>query len=62
MEGLMELAKVWEVLDKHVDQKALSRDLVLLLVVPWLEKVVADTENKFDDAALGEIKKYIEKM
>lgn len=58
----MELAKVWEVLDKHVDQKGLSKDLVLMLVLPWLEKVVADTDNSFDDAALNEIRKYIEKM
>lgn len=58
----MELAKIWEVLDKHIDQKGLSKDLVLLLVMPWLEKVVADTSNSFDDAALAEIKKYIETM
>lgn len=58
----MELKKLVEVLDKHIDQTALAKDLAIMLVIPFLEKVVADSENTFDDIAFAEIKKFIEKM
>ena len=58
----MELSKVTEIILKHVDEKALAKDLAILLIIPFLEKVVADSENKFDDIALGYVKEYIAKL
>lgn len=55
----MELKKLFEILDHHIDQKALMKDIALQILMPLLEKVVADSENSFDDIALAQIKKYI---
>lgn len=58
----MEASKLVEIVLKHTDEKALVKDLAILLVIPFLEKIVADSENKFDDAALGYVKEYVEKI
>lgn len=58
----MEINKLLEIVGKHVDEKALAKDLAIALIIPFLEKIVADTENKFDDAALGYVKEYVEKL
>lgn len=56
----MDLKKIVEILDKHIDQTGLAKDLAVLLILPFLEKVVQDSENKFDDIAFNEVKKFIE--
>ena len=58
----METKKLLEILDKHVDEKGLAKDLAVQLLLPFLEKIVADSENKFDDVAFGWVKEYVEKM
>ena len=58
----MEIKQILEIVGKHVDEKALAKDLAIALIIPFLEKIVADTENKFDDAALGYVKEYVEKL
>lgn len=58
----MDLKKLIEILDKHVDEKALAKELAIYFVIPFLEKVVLDSENKFDDIAFAEVKKFIEKL
>lgn len=58
----MEIKQILEVVAKHVDEKALAKDLAIALILPFLEKIVADTENKFDDAAFGYVKEYVEKL
>jgi hypothetical protein len=58
----MEASKLVEIVLKHTDEKALAKDLAIFLVIPFLEKIVADSENKFDDAALGYVKEYVEKI
>jgi len=58
----MNKEKLLEILDKHVDEKGLAKDLAFEILLPFLEKIVADSENKFDDIALGYVKEYIAKM
>jgi len=58
----MEIKGLLEIVAKHVDEKALAKDLAIALIIPFLEKVVADTENKFDDAALNYVKEYVAKL
>ncbi len=58
----MDTKKLLEILDKHVDEKGLAKDLAVQLLLPFLEKIVADSANKFDDVAFGWVKEYVEKM
>lgn len=58
----MDFKTVVEIVGKHVDEKGLAKDLAIALIIPFLEKVVADTTNTFDDLALAEVKKFIEKL
>jgi hypothetical protein len=58
----MEASKLVEIVLKHTDEKGLAKDLAILLVIPFLEKIVADSENKFDDAALNYVKEYVAKL
>jgi hypothetical protein len=58
----MELKQIGEILLKHVDVKGLEKDLAILVVMPFLAKIVADSTNKFDDAAFAYVKEYVEKM
>lgn len=56
----MDLKKFGEIVMKNVDEKQLAIDLAKEFILPFLSKVVADTDNKFDDLAMAEIIKYIE--
>ena len=58
----MDLKSLLSILSKNVDEKALIKDLSVFILIPFLEQVVADTENNFDNLALEEIKKFIEKL
>jgi len=58
----MDTKKLLEILDKNINQEGLAKDLAVQLVLPFLEKIVADSSNKFDDVAFGWVKEYIEKM
>jgi len=58
----METKKLLEILDKNIDQAGLSKDLAIQLVLPFLQKIVDDSENKFDDVAFKYVKEYVEKM
>lgn len=58
----MDTKKLLEILDKNIDQQGLAKDLAVQLILPFLEKIVADSENKFDDVAFGWVKEYVEKM
>lgn len=49
------------ILDKNVDEKGLARDLAKELILPFLQKIVDDSENKFDDAAFKFVVEFIEK-
>jgi hypothetical protein len=58
----MDKEKLLQILDKHIDQQGLSKDLAIQLLLPFLQKIVSDSENKFDDVAFGWVKEYVEKM
>lgn len=58
----MEMAKVKEVIMKHVDEKGLAKDLMFEIMIPYLEKFVADTANPYDDKLIVWIKEYMEKQ
>lgn len=58
----MEIKQILEIVGKHVDEKALAKDLAVVLILPFLEKIVADTDNKFDDAAFNYVKEYVSKL
>jgi len=49
----MDLKKVVEIVDKHVDQEALAKDLVGQLVAPELEKLAAKMESGEIDLVKG---------
>ena len=57
----METKKFLEILDKHIDQSSLAKDLAIELVIPLIEKFVADTSNPYDDQLVKFIKEFIEK-
>ena len=38
--------EILQILDKHIDQQALAKDLALLLLVPKLEELKAKVESK----------------
>lgn len=57
----MDTKKLLEVLDKHIDQEGLAKDLVLELVLPVIEKFVKDTSNVYDDALLIALKEFLNK-
>lgn len=38
--------EILQILDKHVEQEALAKDLALLLLVPKLEELKAKVESK----------------
>lgn len=58
----MDKAILLALLDKHIDQQGLAKDLAVQLLLPFLQKIVDDSENKFDDIAFGFVKDYVEKM
>jgi hypothetical protein len=59
----MDFEKVLEVVKKHitVDKKGLSKDMAILIILPFLKKIVSDTENKFDDKAYSYVEEWVEK-
>lgn len=57
----MDKSKFLQILDKHVDEKGLAKDLAFELVIPFLEKFVADSANPYDDMLVKWVKEYIEK-
>lgn len=57
----MEKQKLVEILDKHVNQEAILKDIVLEMLMPKLEKMVAESENKVDDAAWALAKEVLMK-
>lgn len=58
----MELKAFGELVLKHVDVKGLEKDIAILVIMPFLQKIVDDSSNKFDDAAFAYVKEYVEKM
>lgn len=56
----MDTKLLLDILNKHIDEKGLVKDLAVLFLLPFLQKIVDDSSNKFDDMALAEIKKYLE--
>lgn len=57
----MDTKKLLEVLDKHIDQAGLTKDLLKELFIPYLRKFVSSTENRYDDALIEAIIGYMEK-
>lgn len=47
----MDVQKILAILDKNIDQEQLAKDLAVEIVVPLVDKLVADSANKLDDAA-----------
>jgi len=52
----MDVQKLLVILDKNINQEQLAKDLAKELVIPLIDKVVADSSNKLDDAAWALIK------
>lgn len=57
----MDSKKLIEILDKNIDQQGLAKDLAFELIVPALEKFVADTSNKYDDMLIIAFKEFLMK-
>jgi hypothetical protein len=57
----MTKAKLLEILDKHVDEKGLMKDLSIQIFIPYLEEFVKDTANPYDDSLVKWFKEFIEK-
>lgn len=57
----MDKQKFLALLDKHIDQQGLAKDLAFELVVPFLQKFAADSANPYDDKLVEWVKEYIEK-
>lgn len=53
MEDLLKL------IDKHVDQEALVKDLAIQFLLPKLEAFVADTSNPYDDMLVARLKEFL---
>jgi hypothetical protein len=53
--------KFLEILDKHIDEKGLAKDMAILLLLPLLEKFVKETDNPYDDKLIEWFKPWIEK-
>lgn len=58
----METKKLLEILDKHIDQQGLAKDLVVELLIPTIEKFVLDTANPYDDQLVKYFKEYLLKL
>lgn len=54
--------KLVDVILKHVDEKALLKDLVMEFIIPKLEEAAAKTETKLDDALVEKLKALVEKQ
>lgn len=52
----MDVQKLLAILDKNINQEQLAKDLAIEVVVPLVDKLVADSANKLDDAAWSLIK------
>ena len=52
----MDVQKLLGILDKNINQEQLAKDLAIEVVVPLVDKLVADSANKLDDAAWSLIK------
>ena len=55
----MELLK--SVIMKHIDLKGLEAELLAVVLMPFLEKFVADTANPYDDKLIMWLKEFMEK-
>ena len=58
----MDWKKLVEILDKHVDQKGLAKDVALEVLKPIIEKFVADTANPYDDMLVKYFVEFVEKQ
>ena len=52
----MDVQKLLGILDKNINQEQLAKDLAIEVVVPLVDKLVADSANNLDDAAWSLIK------
>lgn len=50
-----------EILDKNINQEQLAADLMGMMLIPMLEKFVADTENPYDNMLIEAVKKFMGK-
>lgn len=56
----MDTKKLLEILDKHVNQEALLKEIAVEMMIPALKEFVASTENKYDDMLIDAFVKFIE--
>jgi len=57
----MDVKSLLAILNKHIDEKGLVKDLAFELIMPLLEKFVADTKNPYDDKLVEWFKAFVEK-
>lgn len=57
----MDMKQIGALLLECVDITKAKKVLAYSVILPMLEKIVADTDNKFDDQMLGYIKQWFEK-
>lgn len=55
----MDIQKVLAILDKNINQEQLAKDLAKEIIVPVIDKLVADSANKLDDLAWAAIKQAL---
>ena len=61
MELRMEAKEMLEMVIECIDMPKLKKVVAVKMLLPFLAKIVADTENKFDDKAYEYVKEWIEK-
>lgn len=55
----METKKLVQILDKHINQEALLKDLVLEMVIPMIEEAAAKSETQIDDKLVAYLKAFL---
>lgn len=57
----MEPKKLVELLDKHVNQEALLKDIALEMIIPWLEEKAKQSSTPLDDMLVAKLKELASK-
>lgn len=55
----METTKLVQILDKHINQEALLKDLVVEMVIPMIEEAAKKSETQIDDKLVAYLKTFL---
>ena len=57
----MDTKKLWEIVDKNVNQEQLGADLLKEFMIPTIKKFVADSANPYDDKLVEMLIAFLDK-